>query len=160
MISSNKIFLSLFFLLFIIATMLGFNGEEDNNANIYGKICPSPLLTTEFINDLAFFMDDKGNNICNIISDGFIVYSVCSMASTRPYIGFSGVVESETKAYINLASFDFDGDGEYDKSTEVVSGVITLTNEHNSLTINNLIIDSNDIGLFFEGDCLVQKAGF
>ena len=104
-------------------------------------------------------MDESGERVCNIISDGFVINSVCSNAFSKLYLGLSGFVENETTANIDSVYFDDDGDGVYDRFTNNVSGFITLTNDHNTLIINNLIIDSNYYGIFFEGDCLVQKTG-
>ena len=153
-----KIILSGTALLIITCVLMpGHEFEEVPKDTVYGKVCPSPLLTTDFINDLAFFIDSTGKRVCNIISDGFVINSVCLNAFTNPYIGFSGFVESEKTAKISSASFDDDGDGVYDRSTNDVSGTITLKNDLNTFQINNLIVGSDNIGLFFEGNCLVNK---
>ena len=160
-VSKIKTILTGTVLVLIISLVISaFKYEEVPKNIVYGRVCPSPQLTTDFINDLAFFIDLTGKRVCNIISDGFVINTVCLHAFSNPYIGFSGFVENETTAKISSVSFDDDGDGVYDRSTNDVRGIITLKNKLHTFQIDNLIIGSDKIGLFFEGRCLVQKAEF
>lgn len=152
-----RMILSLFLVLLFVASCGGGGGDSVNRPDpppVATSTCALPPFTVDSTDNPAGFTD--GSTACVLASTGTLAATVCGDSLDK--IGLIGNVVTGTRASIDTAWADLNGNGRADASeivrSSLISGNLNLESNRTVMSVTNLRIDDESWSVWFRGNCV------